>query len=334
MAFDIPATSSHPPTVQPAFGAGETALVELLAALQTRGHRFVAPTPATQARVLARRPAARARDLRDVFGWSLPFAAEDGPVDDALLALMRAAGVVEARGDVLASTVRASSVRLPGGRETLLLHSAYPTDHTDAVFFGPDSYRFAALIEAALGPVAPGGLILDVGAGAGVGGIVAGALNPQAQVLLSDVNEAALRLARVNAAHAGVAVETRHARGLDGMQQPLDAVVINPPYIADEAGRAYRDGGDMHGGRLSLDLAVAAAGRLKPDGRLILYTGAAIVEGRDALRESLGCALAERGCDLRYWELDPDVFGEELERAPYAEVERIALVAAVADKRR
>jgi hypothetical protein len=89
----------------------------------------------------------------------------------------------------------------------------------------------------------------------------------------------------------------------------------------------------MHGGRLSLDLALAAAERLAPGGRLILYTGAAIVDGRDELKEALEPALAERGCSLRYRELDPDVFGEELEKPPYHDVERIAVVGAVAVKR-
>ena len=44
--------------------------------------------------------------------------------------------------------------------------------------------------------------------------------------------------------------------------------------------------------------------------------------------------LAEAsGCDLRYREIDPDVFGEELETPAYADVDRIALVAAVMDRR-
>jgi hypothetical protein len=35
---------------------------------------------------------------------------------------------------------------------------------------------------------------------------------------------------------------------------------------------------------------------------------------------------------LRYRELDPDIFGEELEKQAYADVERIAAVAAIATK--
>jgi len=65
--------------------------------------------------------------------------------------------------------------------------------------------------------------------------------------------------------------------------------------------------------------------RLDPGGKLILYTGSAIVEGHDALCE----AMVELDCDLRYREIDPDVFGEELALPAYATVDRIAIVAAV-----
>ena len=79
-------------------------------------------------------------------------------------------------------------------------------------------------------------------------------------------------------------------------------------------------------------MATAAAERLAPGGRLILYTGSAIVAGQDRLHAALASALATRGCMLRYREIDPDVFGEELAGPLYAEVDRIALVAAIATK--
>ena len=74
------------------------------------------------------------------------------------------------------------------------------------------------------------------------------------------------------------------------------------------------------------------ADRLAGGGRLILYTGSAIIGGADPLREALASALAVRGCSLRYREIDPDVFGEELDGPAYAEVDRIALVAAIATR--
>lgn len=305
----------------------EAALLALLGALEARGYAFVVPTPATHARVLARPGMARARDLAGIFGWSLPFA--PGSVDAEVEALADRAGVLAAAEDGLwRSTLRVAALH---GR--LFLHSAYPTDATDAVFLGPDSYRFADLIAAELGACAPDTRVVDIGTGAGVGAIVAAGLCPGLRATMTDINPAALRLARVNAAFNRVEAAFVEADGLSGVAGGIDVALANPPYIVDAGKRAYRHGGDMHGGRASLDMAAAAAERLSPGGRLILYTGSAIVAGRDPLRDALADALALRGCDLRYRELDPDVFGEELERPEYAEVDRIAVVAAVATKR-
>jgi hypothetical protein len=108
--------------------------------------------------------------------------------------------------------------------------------------------------------------------------------------------------------------------------------IANPPYLVDPQRRSYRHGGDKRGGDLSLVMAREAAGRLAPGGRLLLYTGSAIVDGRDELRAALEVAMAEAGCTLDYRELDPDVFGEELERPDYADVDRIAVVGAIVRK--
>ncbi len=305
----------------------DDALVALLRALNGRAYHFVTPTPATHARVLARPGRRRARTLADALGWSLPF--EPGGLDAEVEALLRDGGALEETGDGLKSLLRVSS--LDGG---LYLHSAYPTEAEDAVFFGPDSYRFAAFIAEQLKPPIPDPVrIVDIGAGSGVGALTAARLRPHARLTLTDVNPQALRLARLNAIVAGVEVETLETSGLQAVEGPLDLVLANPPYIADDGGgRDYRDGGDMHGARLSLDMAREAAERLAPGGRLLLYTGSAIVDGRDALHEALKPAMAEAGCRLSYRELDPDVFGEELDKPAYAQVDRIALVGAVAVK--
>ncbi|MCR5872899.1 hypothetical protein LRS10_01015 [Phenylobacterium sp. J426] len=72
---------------------------------------------------------------------------------------------------------------------------------------------------------------------------------------------------------------------------------------------------------------------LEPGGRLLLYTGSAILDGgRDELREGLAELAAAEGAELDYRETDPDVFGEDLERDVYADVERIAVVTAVIRK--
>jgi hypothetical protein len=71
-------------------------------------------------------------------------------------------------------------------------------------------------------------------------------------------------------------------------------------------------------------------GRLAPGGRIILYTGSAILNGGvDQFQEALRRAIGGAGCSLRYRELDPDIFPGELRRAAYADVERIAAIGAV-----
>ena len=297
-------------------------LLRLLQGLEAAGYDFVTPTPLTHARVLARRPERTARDLREALGWSLPFHRADLPPEP--VDLLDAAGALEKDGARLRSTVRVSRLR-----GLLFLHSAYPTDAADAVFLGPDSYRFADFIAAELAGREWVGRLADVGGGAGVGAITAAARRGRAQVLLTDVNPAALRLARVNAAHAGVPLETRQAADLAGAPDGLDLILANPPYIAG-AGQTYQAGGDLHGGRVSLEWAKAALPKLAPGGRLLLYTGSAILDGgRDRLKAELQAAADAAGARLAYRELDPDVFGEELDKPAYADAERIAAVGAV-----
>jgi len=295
--------------------------LDLLSALRARRYAFVTPTPATHARVVARR--SEAADARDVFGWSLPFAAET--LDPELLQFARDADILEPRGPLLASRLRVSTLD-----DLFVLHSAFPTTQNDAVFFGPDSYRFAAFLKAELPTLAPRRLV-DIGTGTSVGAIVATRCAPHATILATDINPAALRLARINAAHAGVHIDAIQTSTLDGLDGDIDCIIANPPYIADPTHRAYRDGGNMHGGALSLAWAKAAAARLKSGGAFLLYTGSAIVNGEDRLKAALLEALD--GFDVRYSELDPDVFGEELDRPDYANVERIAVVGLVAKKR-
>jgi len=296
----------------------------LLAALDRAGYEFVTITPASHERV-ARRWRGLGAGARDLFGWSR--AVDPASVDLGVLAAARAAGVIEARDGGVASTVRVSRVC---GR--LFVHSAWPTADEDSVFLGPDSYRFATFIAANLPEPRPGLRVIDIGTGAGVGAIVAADLLPGAVITMSDVNARALVFARANAAHAGVSASFVHAPGMAGVDGAFDLALLNPPFIVDNVGRVYRHGGAMLGARLSLDLTVEAFGRLAPGGRVLLYTGSAIVDGHDALRAALGEAVAAAGARMDYRELDPDVFGEELDCEAYARVDRIGVVGAVSYK--
>lgn len=298
-------------------------MLALLRELDAAGYRFVTATPATHGRVLARPDRREARSLRDVLGWSLPFRPD--AVAPGVLDLLRAGGAVKERGDGrLFSTLRASSVR---GR--LFLHSSYPTNARDSVFLGPDSYRFADLIAARMPGLPPGARILDYATGAGVGGVTAAAGQREARLTLADINPAALFLASVNAEHAGLDARTVATTTPADLAGDFDLIVTHPPFMIDGENRFYRDGGDLYGARLSLDWVLAGAEKLTPGGRLILHTGVSIVDGEDVLLAHLREALPALGCRLWYHELDPDIFGEDLEQKGYEQVERIAAVGAV-----
>ena len=88
-------------------GEPERALVELLQRLDALGYGFVTPTPATHARVLARREGG-ARTLRDVFGWSLPFGRDTIRAD--LLDLLERGGALAAEAGRWRSAIRVSRV--------------------------------------------------------------------------------------------------------------------------------------------------------------------------------------------------------------------------------
>jgi hypothetical protein len=292
--------------------AGQRALFDLGRELMRLGYRFTTPTPETHRRVIARKGSV-ARDLRDVFGWSLP--CPESLLPRRLAALLAEAGALVREGGRLRSSVRFSSLG-----ERLFVHSAYPTREADAVFFGPDTYRFCALLEAR---VEGARRCVDVGAGCGAGGIV---LAPRCEsVVLCDVNPGALRFAEVNAALAGIDAAILRSDVLGGVEGDFDLVVANPPYLADDLHRTYRDGGGDLGAEVSLRIVREALERLPRGGGLVLYTASAIVDGEDLLFRALLPLL--RGTRFDYRELDPDVFGEELDRTAYRGVERIAVVA-------
>ena len=277
--------------------------------------------------MLARPDRQVAADLVGIFGWSLPF--EPEIVGPQLLSLMRNGGILVERGNLLASTVRVSSLG-----DLLFLHSAYPTIEGDAVFFGPDTYRFARFIEAELADaLASMRRLVDIGCGSGAGAIVAARAAGATDIVMTDINPAALRLARINAAAAGIDASTASSDILRDIDGTFDLVVANPPYLVDDDRRVYRHGGDALGADLSLRIACEAADRLNPSGRLLLYTASAIVDGVDGFRAAVVPMLQERDCATSYEEIDPDVFGEELERPAYRTVDRIAVVGVTAIKR-
>lgn len=303
--------------------ASDDALVELGQRLRAAGYRFTCVTPATHARVMARCAGEQARTLRDVFGWSQAFS--PGLVTADLMALLqRAEGLTAAPQQSFRSAVRWSTLD-----DLLLVHSAYPTEAADAVFFGPDSYRFAQVIHDHLRHT-PNRVehAVDIGCGTGIGALLIARAAHHARVSAVDINPLALRYTAVNAALADVSnISVKHSDLLDDVPGNFDLIVANPPYMLDVGERTYRHGGGALGAALSLRIVEQARERLTPGGSLLLYTGVAIVDGHDPLLEAVRLRLAGPTCSWVYREIDPDVFGEQLAEPGYEAVERIAAVA-------
>ena len=296
------------------------ALLDIGTQLRAAGYSFTTVTPETHRRNNARPEAAEARSLRDVFGWSRPF--QPSVLPRAMIEALRRAGALIERDGRLRSAVRFST--LGAG---LYVHSAYPTTDENAVFFGPDTYRFCSLLAA---ETMRARRCVDVCGGSGVGGL--SLADRVEQIVIADVNPAALALARVNAHLAGVADRVQLVRGdlFAPVAGEVDLIVANPPYLLDPGHRVYRDGGGTAGEGLAVRIVREGLARLARGGTLVLYTGAPILDGRDLVRDAIAPILDAGAARWTYRELDPDVFGEELEQPAYAAVERIAVVSAVA----
>jgi len=131
------------------------------------------------------------------------------------------------------------------------------------------------VVEAALGlPV--GARVADVGTGSGAIALSLKAERPDLEVVATDASAQALEVARANADRLGLDVAFAHGDLLDPVQGPLDAVLSNPPYVAE-------------GDRLSL---AAEITRFEP--AAALFAGA---DGLAVLRRLVPAAAA-RGARL------------------------------------
>lgn len=102
----------------------------------------------------------------------------------------------------------------------------------------PETEELVALAAGFARRTANGGRplrVVDGGTGSGCIAIALAAALPTAHVEGWDISEAALAVARDNAAEQGVAVTFRHADLLNPPAEPLemDLLVSNPPYVTD-----------------------------------------------------------------------------------------------------
>ena len=268
--------------------------------------------------------------LETIFGWNSPF--DRGDVDTIFFELLKDAGALEQEADRYRSRIRFATIG-----ELLFVHSGFPTAEQDAVFFGPDTYRFARMLRASIAnwPSSEPVKLIDVGSGSGVAGIIAARLLGRGvELLLADINRKALMFSAVNAILNDLPLaKPIFSDVLAGIEGEADIIMANPPYLVDDDRRLYRHGGGELGISLAVRIAEESLPRLRPGGRLILYTGTPILNGADPLIESLQPSLQLYASHFVYEEIDPDVFGEELDRSAYANADRIAAVGLTAIKR-
>lgn len=307
----------------------------LLAYLKSQNYSFITISPASHEKINLRPENAIAKDLTGIFGWNRIFKAD--ALEATLFDLMQSASIVTKVENGWKSLLRVSSIDSSSNfnlKEQLFLHSAYPTTGNEAVFFGPDTYRFANVIHHFL--ITNSQTIhraVDIGTGSGVGAVLLAQALPKAEIIAADINDDALNLARINIDAANIHnIKLLHSDLLRDIKGNFDLIIANPPYLVDTAKRTYRHGGGALGAALSLDIVDTAIQRLNAGGALLLYTGVAIVDGHDAFLAEVEAKLKRAGFTFHYTEIDPDIFGEELLSAAYNQVDRIAAIVLTARK--
>lgn len=316
------------------------ALVELLQIVRNADYKFTTITPLSHERVNARpgnswaKGANVSNKLRDIFGWSRAFHESD--IDPKIFSLMRKAGVLKpskySDANSWLSNIRISTFDDEKFGKQFFIHSAYPTTEADAVFFGPDTYRYLHEINTVINDGIQVHRAVDIGTGAGPGAILMALHYPEAEIYAVDINQHALDITVVNAAVAERQnVQALYSDLLTALTGNFDLIVANPPYLVDEEQRSYRHGGGDFGAGLSHAIVEAAIPRLNPSGTLLLYTGVAINDGTDVFKNGIENFLESlpqhQHLTWSYREIDPDIFGEELSNPCYAETDRIAAVA-------
>jgi release factor glutamine methyltransferase len=153
-------------------------------------------------------------------------------------------------------------------------------------------------------------VVLDVGTGSGCIAVTLAVERPGAQITATDISEAALGVARANAARHGVdqRVTFRHG-SLTGGATDVDVVVSNPPYVSlvDRANlmrdvRDFEPAAALFGGHDGLAIIAAlvpdAFRALEPGGTLLMEIGAVQAASVHRLCEHAGFVAVRFHRDL------------------------------------
>ena len=164
-------------------------------------------------------------------------------------------------------------------------------------------YETELLVEEVLNllPMA-GPIVVDVGTGSGCIAISLAARLPSARVWATDLSEAALQIARKNAARHDVLSKIQFVQGdllepLQSLKGEIDCIVSNPPYVAESdlpgLQREVRDweprlalSGGQQGLKIYLRLIPQALNYLRPHGYLVVEIGYNMAGSIQALFDS------------------------------------------------
>lgn len=163
------------------------------------------------------------------------------------------------------------------------------------------------LVEAVLSDGPKAGRLLDWGTGSGALAITIALERPTLDVVALDISDTALEVARANAGTLGARVGFLHSDGFAQVEGVFDAIVANPPYIAEgtplmpevahhEPPTALYAGSDGLGAYRRL--ASEAGAHLAPGGSLWTEVG-------DAQADAAAACFVERGWTVggRYLDL-------------------------------
>ena len=304
----------------------QRALLYLLNFLKQKHYRFTVITPLSHERIFMRKQNLpnELRSLKDIFGWNLPFYPQD--LDQRLFLILKNAHLIRIENQQWLSLVRVASLD-----DQLFIHSAFPTVETDAVFFGPDTYRFHYhLKQYLLTQPQTVKRSVELCCGASPVAIAVARLFPEmTEIFTADINSKALFYSQINKKFLGADnIFPTHSNLFSALEGDFDLIFANPPYLMDLHERQYRHGGNtLDGTDLSFNILTEGIKRLTPQGTLFLYTGIAISHDGNKFLQAVDHWM-QHYPDFKYSyeEIDPDVFREELEQPAYQHIERIAIV--------
>ena len=164
------------------------------------------------------------------------------------------------------------------------------------------------LVDWALEVIAPltSPRVVDLGTGSGAIALALQSQRADAQVMAVDASADALAVAQANGKRLGLPVQFQPANWLEGVQGVFDAIVSNPPYIANAdphlAALTHEPLQALASGTDGLDdirtIVAQAPAHLRPGGWLLLEHGYDQAQAVQALLLALGFRQVQSRADL------------------------------------